>query len=97
MPPYPSFATLPIDDDVGCVCGTFHLPQHGLGGTGIVDKTGGYVGLASAAGPPISEITLTSDNGEALPVWKHGVVCGVVESAASAEQFESILKGSHSV
>jgi hypothetical protein len=62
-----------------------------------VDKTGGYVGPAAAADPPEPDKTLTDNNGKALLVRRQGVVCGVVESAASAEQLESYLKGSHTV
>lgn len=82
---------------LGCVCGTIHPPQLQPGGTGIVDKTGGYVGLARAAGPPESDITLTSNAGDVLLVQQQGVVCGIVKSAEWAGQFERSSVGSHNV
>jgi hypothetical protein len=65
-----------------------------LRGTGIVEKTGGYVGLAGKAGPAESEPTLTHNGAELPLVRQQGVVRGASRAAA---QHRDVLSGSHSV
>jgi hypothetical protein len=71
------------------VCAARFTRRNGSpGGTGIVDKTGGYVGPAATAGPAKSDKTLMSHTGDVLLERQQGGARVVVEWPAQAGQFE---------